>query len=176
MLRQTADCRYVVPEGLTVTPDISCVTSFTSNEVSSSAQYESALSSQANVDMSVGWSKCGVSFSANFEYKQTISALRTGESAYVFSSAFCNYYYSKLNDPLPPFSTNFLNKSRRLVEATELDLAEFVDYYGTHYPTDVTYGAKFWNIHKMKMTAFETMRSNSNKFSVSAKANFFQLF
>ena len=73
--RQTADCRYSVPAGFTIIPDVSCVTSFSSQEVKTSFEFSKSLSAQANIEGG-GW---GVSFSASAGYKETSSTVSTGQ-------------------------------------------------------------------------------------------------
>lgn len=48
--KQTSDCRYSVPEGLIVVPDVSCVTSFSSKVIRNKVDLSSSLSAAANVE------------------------------------------------------------------------------------------------------------------------------
>ena len=47
--QQTTDCRYSVPKGLVVVPDVSCVTSFASKLVRSKVEMSETLEAAANV-------------------------------------------------------------------------------------------------------------------------------
>ena len=47
--KQTSDCRYSVPEGLIVVPDVSCVTSFSSKVIRNRVEMSSSLSVAANI-------------------------------------------------------------------------------------------------------------------------------
>lgn len=48
--KQTSDCRYSVPEGLIVVPDVSCVTSFASKLIRNRLEMSSSLSTAAHVE------------------------------------------------------------------------------------------------------------------------------
>lgn len=48
--KQTSDCRYSVPEGLIVVPDVSCVTSFSSKVIRNKVEMSSSLATAANVE------------------------------------------------------------------------------------------------------------------------------
>ena len=48
--KQTSDCRYSVPEGLIVVPDVSCVTSFSSKVIRNKVEMSSSLGAAANVE------------------------------------------------------------------------------------------------------------------------------
>lgn len=50
--KQTADCRYSVPAGLIVVPDVSCETSFSSKIVRNRLEMSQSLEASANVE---GW-------------------------------------------------------------------------------------------------------------------------
>jgi hypothetical protein len=56
--KKTADCRYSIPQGLMVVPDVSCVTSFTSHVVQSKQDFAKSLAVSASV-IGGGW---GASF------------------------------------------------------------------------------------------------------------------
>lgn len=57
--KQTSDCRYSVPEGLIVVPDVSCVTSFSSKVIRNKVEMSSSLSAAANVE-GASPSKCSL--------------------------------------------------------------------------------------------------------------------
>lgn len=48
--KQTSDCRYSVPEGLIVVPDVSCVTSFSSKVIRNKVEMSSSLAAAANIE------------------------------------------------------------------------------------------------------------------------------
>lgn len=47
---QTADCRYSVPRGLIVVPDVSCTTSFSSKVIRNKVEMSRSLEASANVE------------------------------------------------------------------------------------------------------------------------------
>ena len=47
--QQTSDCRYSVPKGLVVVPDVSCLTSFASQLVRSKIEMSETLDAAANI-------------------------------------------------------------------------------------------------------------------------------
>ncbi|XP_045214069.2 uncharacterized protein LOC123564498 [Mercenaria mercenaria] len=170
--KQTADCRYSVPEGLVVVPDVSCVTSFSSQIVQTKYEFANALSVSASVSGG-GW---GVSFSASAGYKESSSEMATGESVYILSSANCHYYFSKLvkRSP-PPFDPVFLSWIERLNNTNLKDIyLEFFDTYGTHFATEVTFGARFTYEHKMSSKKYETQSEKG--VNVAAEASYSGLF
>jgi len=61
--RQTADCKYQVPRGYHLVPDVACVTS-TSETVKDSSQFSKSLSAKISGG---GWA---ISFAANDDYKK----------------------------------------------------------------------------------------------------------
>ena len=48
--KQTSDCRYSVPEGLVVVPDVSCETSFSSKLVRNRLEMSKSLEASANIE------------------------------------------------------------------------------------------------------------------------------
>lgn len=48
--KQTSDCRYSVPEGLIVVPDVSCVTSFSSKVIRNKVEMSSSLALAAKIE------------------------------------------------------------------------------------------------------------------------------
>ncbi|XP_060559515.1 uncharacterized protein LOC132719697 isoform X2 [Ruditapes philippinarum] len=163
---QTADCRYNVPKGLVVAPDVSCVTSFSSKVVQTSYEYAQSLSVSASVNGG-GW---GVSFSASAGYKESSSEMASGESVFIISTAKCNYYFTKLvqRSP-PPFNPDFFQWILRLNNTDNTDIyIEFFETYGTHFATEVKFGARFTYEHKMKSETFQSQSEKGIDVGVSA--------
>ncbi|XP_045179352.2 uncharacterized protein LOC123538976 isoform X2 [Mercenaria mercenaria] len=164
----TADCRYSVPRGLVIIPDVSCVTSFSSTEIQTKYEFSKELSVSANVHGG-GW---GVKFSASAGYKQSSSEMSTGESVYILSSAHCNYYFSKLiKENAPPFDDVFIQWVDKLNQVywdnPELYF-NFFETYGTHFPTEVKYGARFTYEHKMSSSQYEKEKKSGVNVAVEA--------
>ncbi|XP_053396849.1 uncharacterized protein LOC123553325 [Mercenaria mercenaria] len=174
----TADCRYSVPRGLVIIPDVSCVTSFSSTEIQTKYEFSKSLSVSTSVNGG-GW---GVSFSASAGYKESSSEVSTGESVYIISSAHCNYYFSKLiTEEAPLFDNVFVKWIHKLNETHKLNATnrdpvyfEFFETYGTHFPTEVTFGAKFIYEHKMSSSKYESEKKSG--VNVAAQASYSGLF
>lgn len=171
--KQTSDCRYSVPEGLIVVPDVSCVTSFASKLIRNRLEMSSSLSTAAHVEGG-GW---GFKFSASASYKESVAQMASGEYLYIISQAQCRYYFSKLDatDP-PPFHQGFVNWAKKLAssDADQDDFIQFLEYFGTHYVSEVTFGARFMKQHKVSQTKYEELREK--KISVEAQASYSGLF
>ena len=121
-----------------------------------------------------GW---GFEFSASASYNKDTSEISSGEFLYVMSHAECQNYYSMVDfkNP-PPFDPGFLAAANKLAnpKANEEDVLEFIEYYGTHFFTDVTFGAKFVQKHRVSQTAYESLKKS--KFSVEVQASYSGLF
>ena len=121
-----------------------------------------------------GW---GFTFSASASYKESVAQLSSGEFLYIISQAQCRYYFSKISvtDP-PPFHPGFVSWVKRLVSfgASPHDIIEFIKYYGTHYVSEVTFGARFIQKHKVNQTKYKELRNK--KISVEAQASYSGLF
>ena len=164
----TADCRYFLPKGMIIVPDISCVTSFTSTTIQDQYQLSRSLSSSAKVSGG-GW---GVKFSASAQYKKKSSEVGSKESVYINSEAKCDYYLSMIDDLQPPaLSKSFLMMARTI--KTESDVFKLFDYYGTHYLKEVTFGARFVYENKMSKSSYETLSKGSMSITAKASASSF---
>ena len=166
--RQTSDCRYSVPNGFVVIPDVSCVTSFSSTIIRNSFELQKSLSGSVQASGGFG----GFSFSASSSYKKASSEVSTGEKVYVKSWAKCTYYFSKVDQTRPPvFHPGFYRWVKALERNnSEANLLAFVKYYGTHFATSVVFGARFIKQHSMTSESYK--RVSSNKFSVAAQASY----
>ena len=163
---QTADCRYSVPKGIILIPDVSCITSFSSEVVETKYEFSKSLAVSASVNGD-GW---GVSFSASAGYKESSSVVSTGESVFILSRAGCNYYYMRLlEDDAPPFHPVFLKWIIKLnTTDQETVYIEFFEKYGTHFLKEVKFGASFTYEHKMSASDYKTERENGVNVAVSA--------
>ena len=147
-LGMSADCRYSLPNGLHVYPEISCQTSFSSEEIKSRKELETSFS--ASVSGSAGgW---GAKFSASASYNQAASKVATGESLLIMSQATCRYYKTRLNTQNPPaLHEDFINMVNNIVNAATADkesaVHDFLDVYGTHIFTDIDFGARYTKEH-----------------------------
>ncbi|XP_053408751.1 perivitellin-2 67 kDa subunit-like [Mercenaria mercenaria] len=174
---QTADCRYSVPDGLVIIPDVSCITSFTSTTVRNKFEFAKALSTSAHVEGG-GW---GVKFSASAGYKKSSSEIAKGESVYIISTAKCHYYFSKLiTDAAPRFDDVFmqwlhkLNNTHWKGDGRSQTYIDFLDRYGTHFPTEVTFGASY--TYEYTMSAQDYQTKTESGVNVAAEASYSGLF
>ena len=99
--------------------------------------------------------------------------MSSGEFLYIVSQAQCRYYFSKLDatDP-PPFHPGFVSWAKKLAssDASQDDLVQFIEYFGTHYVSEVTFGARFTKQHKVSQTEYKELRDK--KISVEAQASY----
>lgn len=168
----TADCRYSVPKGFVIIPDVSCVTSFKSSIIRNSLELQKSLA--VSVQASSGYG--GFSFSASSSYKTTSSQVSTGEKVFITSSAKCSYYFSEVDTTQPPsLNPGFLRWARNLQKnASDELLVKFVKHYGTHFPTSIVFGACYIRKHSMTTETFKT--ASSREVSVSVQASYSGLF
>ncbi|CAC5373809.1 unnamed protein product [Mytilus coruscus] len=158
---QSGDCRYSVPLGLIVIPDVSCITSFSSTVVQNKYEFSRSLSISAGASAGGGYGPISGSFSASAGFKYSTSEMSTGESVFIFSTAKCMYYFSKLIPDTPPkFSDGFLSWVYKLNNSdVQQDYFDFFDTYGTHFPSYLLFGARFTYKHRMKSDEFKKKRS-----------------
>lgn len=103
--------------------------------------------------------------------------MSSGEYMRVISSAHCQHYRSKIDlTRPPPFHPGFIEWATKLADprTSDGDVLQFVKYYGTHFFSDVTFGAKFIQSHKVTQGALTTLKKSS--FSVEAQASYSGLF
>ena len=163
---------------MTAAPDVACRTSFSSQTVESSKSLQSSLDANAHVSGG-GW---GVSFSASAGYKQASSSVKSGKYKLILSTASCKYYFAKLNElDLPEFSPELLQWIDRMHKSIDargvIDdslVYDFVNYFGTHFPSDMVYGARFTYENKITSSNYKTM--SSSELSVEVQASYSGLF
>ena len=163
---QSGDCRFSIPKGLVIVPDVTCETSFTSKIIQSQRSFSNSLASMATVDGNV----YGASFSFSADYKTAQSELESRKKVYVLSVAKCDYYFAKLiKSNAPEFDSNFLHWARTLeFSPDEETFMEFFETYGTHFPTEVTFGARYTNEHTMERQEFEKKKNQGVNIAVAA--------
>nr|KAG5697521.1 hypothetical protein BaRGS_019475 [Batillaria attramentaria] len=163
---QTADCLWSIPQGYILLPDVSCITSFSSEIIESTRALSETLETKAKVKGS-GW---GSKFSASTGYKSASSELESGQSVYIVSSASCDYYYMKLKEyDLPPFDSLFVEWILRLNNTDDDNTyLDFFANYGTHYIQEASFGASFTYEYKMDSSTYESETSSGVDVAVSA--------
>ena len=168
--KQTADCRYSVPNGLVVIPDVSCVTSFVSKTIRTKYEFSNALSVFTKASVK-SWK---YKFSASSGYKSASSKMSSSKYVYILSTAECNYYFSKLvSESAPRFNDDFIKWVRKLNgRQSDPELYfNFFETYGTHYATEVTFGARYTNEYKMLTTYYESQRERHVDVKAAASAS-----
>ena len=170
--RQTADCRFSVPKGIILIPDVSCITSFSSEVVETSYAFSKSLAVSAGVSGG-GW---GAHFSASAGYKESSSVVSTGESVFILSRASCNYYYMRLlEDDAPPFDPLFLEWVIKLNNTEDESVyVKFFERYGTHFLKEVKFGASFTYEYKMSSSTYKSEQEKG--VNVAASASYSGLF
>ncbi|KAK7477988.1 hypothetical protein BaRGS_00030746 [Batillaria attramentaria] len=163
---QTADCLWSIPQGYILLPDVSCITSFSSEIIESTRALSETLETKAKVKGS-GW---GSKFSASAGYQSASSELESGQSVYIVSSASCDYYYMKLKEyDLPPFDSLFVEWILRLNNTDDDNTyLDFFANYGTHYIQEASFGASFTYEYKMDSSTYESETSSGVDVAVSA--------
>lgn len=134
------------------------------------------LKSSLGVEANIEGGGFGVSFSASAGYKSASSTLKSGKFKFVKSTASCKYYFAKLNElDVPDFSPEvmrWIKKMNQTIKSTgTVDddlLYDFVNYFGTHFPSEMVYGAKFTYQHKIESSKFEKMKSSEISINVQA--------
>ena len=115
-----------------------------------------------------GW---GFKFSASASYKESVAQMSSGEFLYIITQAQCRYYFSTVDftDPAP-FHPGFLAWAKKLAAADvpEKDVMQFIKYYGTHFLSEVTFGARYVRNHKMSQSKYEEIRKKEISVKVQA--------
>lgn len=170
--RQSGDCRYFIPKGLVVVPDVSCALSFSSKTVKTTHELSKALSVSTSVHGG-GW---GASFSASAGYKESSHEMSSGESVYIFSKAKCRYYFTQMvTQKPPPFTDSFLDWVFKLNSTNDKDTyIDFFETFGTHFQTYTSFGSRFTYQYKMSSTKYQSEKEND--VSVEAAASYSGLF
>lgn len=164
--------RYSLPKGLIAAPDVACRTSFTSKTVSNSQELKESL----GVNAKVNGGGFGVSFSASADYKKASSTVSKGETKLIQSTASCKYYFSKLNQlDMPDLSQEMKEWLKRLEKSLKrhniIDdklIYEFVNYFGTHFPITMVYGARFTYENRVSSESYESLAESSLSVDIQA--------
>ena len=167
--KSNGDCRYLLPKGINAAPDVSCNVSFKSDIVKNKADFHKSLSASANIK----GGGFGFEFSASASYQKSSSEMSSGEYVYIISRAQCTSYFSRIDFANPlPFEDGFLESTKALIadDSTDQDVLDFLDSYGTHFISEVTFGSSYTHEHKMSSTTFS--EKNSEQFSVEVQAGY----
>ena len=153
----TSDSRYMVPDGTSFLKAVSCRVDFTSNEGRSEKSYMNSLSNTVGTESSV----FGFGFKASTTVQQKSEELRTASFSYVNSEAVCSVYTGAVFMDLPPKpSDEFIaSLSKCDKDPSDENFRNLINYYGTHFVSDVVMGAKFGEESKITTDEYEKMKS-----------------
>lgn len=101
--------------------------------------------------------------------------METGSTKLIESSALCTYYHTSLDKySLPDFTPGvkyFLKKLYKAGGKVDKEVVfAFYDEFGTHFPVEVDYGARYTYQHKLSTSSYERMSRTG--ISVSAQASY----
>jgi len=174
--KTTPDGRYLVPDSLDIEKAVSCSLVSHTSAVHSAYDYQHSLDVDASVDASMGggFFLPKVHFSASVDF-QTM-AQKTGESASTVYSirAACSVYQASTI----PFTTLNLTAPFRNGVATlpaTYDAARyytFINYFGTHYVTEVQMGAKMVRNLECSSTAANTLTSHGVNVNAAVQVDY----
>jgi hypothetical protein len=167
-MQQTADCRFAMPNGYIAVASVSCVTSFSSTVLETKKELQDVLSTMAEVG--VGFK--AFAFTSSFGYRKMTSTMERKKSVYIISSATCDYYFVKLRKQMPPsFDDDFLIWLSKLdTSDSNTTYIEFMDRFGTHFLSEVTFGARFSNEYEMSLNDYHSIMET--QYSASVRASF----
>ncbi|XP_025091551.1 uncharacterized protein LOC112562485 [Pomacea canaliculata] len=134
------------PCGVVLSPEVSCVTSFTSTVVETPYELTKLMAVTAHLDAD----KWGPPFSASQDFQKFSAELK--QNVLVFSTAVCGIYHVKLLLSEPPsFHSSFVEWIIKLNNTNDEDMyLKFLDTYGTHFVSRARFGASITVVHKME--------------------------
>ncbi|PVD27819.1 hypothetical protein C0Q70_12993 [Pomacea canaliculata] len=159
---ETSGCRYTMPRGVVLAPDISCVASFRSEVIQTPYDLTRFMGRTARLDDG-GW---GPPFVASLSFQETVAELR--QKVFIMSTASCSAYRVSLLQLEPPtFHSMFLEWILKLNNTNdENTYLEFLDTYGTHFVSQTRLGASLTMVHKMENNIY--MQHEEDEFTAAA--------
>ena len=145
--RQTADCRYSLPDGFYFTPDVFCSTSFTSEIAKTASEVAKSSGVGASIGADAGGGFGGISasagFSASAQFKKMKNRMQEEEKISIVSKASCGYYFGYQDPVSPPeLDESFLTFVEKNLWKDEegfqdVKFLEFFSQFGTHFIEDI---------------------------------------
>ena len=146
--RQTADCRYSLPDGFYFTPDVSCSTSFTSEIAKTASEVAKSSGVGASISADAGGGYAGISasagFSASAQFKKMKNRMQEEEKISIISKATCRNYFGYQDPVSPPeLDESFLTFVEKHLwkgaaeEFQDVKYLEFFNHFGTHFIEDI---------------------------------------
>ena len=106
-------------------------------------------------------------FSENLMY-QKISEELSNENIYVISSISCTSYSVSLDDMNPPHLDFRVLQLGSRIDDDVTKVQEFLDYYGTHFLTDIIFGAKYLFYYKVPLKTYQQIAGKGIDIRTSA--------
>ncbi|KAK3711502.1 hypothetical protein QZH41_002548 [Actinostola sp. cb2023] len=102
----------------------------------------------------------GAHFKANVDVQNKNEELATASYSYVKSEAICSFYKGTLFLDLPPRLTPQILATLKKCNADPSDenFESFVDYFGTHFTSEVVMGSKYGSESKMTTESYESLK------------------
>lgn len=171
---QTWDNKYAIPDWLQVRAAGSCSYSGSSHTMASASSYQAALNESVSVEASASFfGLLKASFSASSDYQNMFSGGRTGDTAYVGTSATCTSYTAAWDqfDFQPNFTSNFLSAVAQL--GAGVTWLEFVEAFGTHYPASMMMGGTSFYYSMFNQSSLRAMEESDVDVTAAASLDFF---
>eukprot|EP01126_Amoeba_proteus_P001912 TRINITY_DN10592_c0_g2_i4.p1 TRINITY_DN10592_c0_g2~~TRINITY_DN10592_c0_g2_i4.p1 ORF type:complete len:522 (-),score=74.41 TRINITY_DN10592_c0_g2_i4:155-1720(-) len=164
----TADGRYSIPDNTSLVPLQSCSLDFQSSTITGETSYKNSIEQSVTVEGGA----FGATFSASVDYKQVSSGTNTNKEIYLITEGLCSVYVATLNPfVLPSLHPGFIKTVSLLNdEYNQTQYLEFIQYFGTHYFTAMTMGARYG--YYSTITQDGWTRLESNGVTVSAAASY----
>ena len=145
--RQTADCRYSLPDGFYFTPDVFCSTSYTSEVAKTASEVATSSGVGASVSADAGGGYGGISasagFSASAQFKKMKNQMQEEEKISIISKASCGYYSGYQDQVNPPdLDESFLafvqeNLWKGKEDREDDQFLDFFSHFGTHFIVEI---------------------------------------
>jgi hypothetical protein len=145
--QRTEDSKYIIPDFTHSTETISCSLESKVNEYTGTQNYQKELQKITKIDsrLSFDFLKAAFSFSRTFD--QFSNSTDTHKQTSCQSNAECTVYTIDMpiysNDI--PLTRDFIGGVRESV--IENDWSEFIEHFGTHFASAVTFGGRYFMEH-----------------------------
>jgi hypothetical protein len=172
----TADGLWTVPDHVSI-PGTTDACSLSSEGVT--CQTTEAYSSELQVDCSADFSGFGAAFSASVDYQNVQQETSSQSSVFVSTKGVCTVYRAYINiDVHPALTDTFTNVAAALPSVYNISTGpkfwSFFDLYGTHYMTQISFGARWGYLFESTQSQWTTLESTG--LNIGAAASYDGLF